>query len=97
VTTPRSSCPGGECHSSPGRKPPARNKINTNTVLENGADLCRKLAQLHTAWIIFGKYTWVDSAKRRRVLLPVMVDRRLQATKITLEMLEKIAAKYELG
>src|SRR5215471_9074752 len=27
---------------------------------------------------------------------PVMVDRRLQATKMTLEMLEKIAAKYEL-
>jgi hypothetical protein len=45
---------------------PARNRINTNTVLENGADLCRRLAQLNTAWIIFRKYTWVGSAKRRR-------------------------------
>ena len=65
MTTPRSSCPGGEYHSSPGRKPPARSKINTNTVLETGSDLCRSLSQLHTAWIIFGKYTWIDSGKRR--------------------------------
>ena len=36
MTTPRSFCPGGEYHSSPGRKPPARSKINTNTVLETG-------------------------------------------------------------
>ena len=67
MTTPRSSCPGGEYHSSPGRKPPARSKINTNTVLETGSDLCRSLSQLHTAWIIFGKYTWIDSGKRRRI------------------------------
>ena len=33
---------------------------------------------------------------RAVALLPVMVDRRLQATKMTLEMLDKIAAKYEL-
>jgi hypothetical protein len=26
----------------------------------------RRLAQLHTAWIILGKYTWIISAKRRR-------------------------------
>jgi hypothetical protein len=35
--------------------------------------------------------------RARSALLPVMVDRRLQATKMTLEMLEKVAAKYELG
>src|SRR6267154_2527302 len=29
--TPRSSCPGGEYYSSPGRKPPAHYEINTVT------------------------------------------------------------------
>ena len=31
----------------------------------------RRLAQLHTAWIILGKYTWINSAKRRRVFSPM--------------------------
>lgn len=37
-----------------------------------------------------------DTDVRAVALLPVMVDRRLQATKMTLEMLEKIASKYAL-
>jgi chromosome partitioning protein len=37
-----------------------------------------------------------DTDVRAVALLPVMVDRRLQATKMTLEMLDKIANKYNL-
>jgi hypothetical protein len=38
-----------------------------------------------------------DTDVRAVALLPVMLDRRLQATKMTLQMLDKIAAKYNPG
>jgi chromosome partitioning protein len=52
------------------------------------------LACLETAQNMNEFYNNTDV--RAVALLPVMVDRRLQATKMTLEMLDKIAAKYEL-
>jgi chromosome partitioning protein len=52
------------------------------------------LACLETAQNMNEFYNNTDV--RAVALLPVMVDRRLQATKMTLEMLDKIAAKYGL-
>ena len=52
------------------------------------------LACLETAQNMNEFYNNTDV--RAVALLPVMVDRRLQATKMTLEMLEKIASKYDL-
>jgi chromosome partitioning protein len=52
------------------------------------------LACLETAGNMNEFYRDIDV--RAVALLPVMVDRRLQATKQTLEMLEKIASKYGL-
>lgn len=52
------------------------------------------LACLETAHNMNEFYNNTDV--RAVALLPVMVDRRLQATKITFDMLEKIAAKYSL-
>src|SRR3989442_7266338 len=62
-------------YSSPGRKPPAHYEFNT--VTENcRRDLARAtspasqpryVAQLQTAWVIFGKQTWVTSPARRRM------------------------------
>src|SRR3989442_11324338 len=62
-------------YSSPGRKPPAHYEFNT--VTENcRRDLARAtspasqpryVAQLQTAWVIFGKQTWVTSPARRRI------------------------------
>src|SRR6266516_171263 len=61
-------------YSSPGRKPPAHYEFNT--VTENcRRDLARAtspasqpryVAQLQTAWVIFGKQPWVTSPARRR-------------------------------
>ena len=52
------------------------------------------LACLETAQNMNDFYNNTDV--RAVAVLPVMVDRRLQATKMTLEMLEKIASKYDL-
>jgi chromosome partitioning protein len=52
------------------------------------------LACLETAQNMNEYYNNTDV--RPVALLPVMVDRRLQATKMTLEMLDKIAGKYGL-
>lgn len=52
------------------------------------------LACLETAQNMNEFYNNTDV--RAVALLPVMVDRRLQATKMTLEMIEKIASKYVL-
>ena len=65
--------------SSPGRKPPAHQEINT--VTETAPTPCtnasRILAQLLNAWVIFGKHRWVSSDACRRsdvsLLLP-MID-----------------------
>src|SRR5712691_13014212 len=64
-------------YSSPGRKPPAHYEFNT--VTENcRRDLARAtspasqpryVAQLQTAWVIFGKQTWVTSPARRSLSL----------------------------
>ncbi len=57
-------------HSSPGRKPPAQ-QINTVTETPRGfspgttSPASRIVAQLQTAWVIFGKQTWVTSRERR--------------------------------
>jgi hypothetical protein len=69
VTTPRSSCPGGEYISSPGRsKPPAHSKINT--VTENAAPSASlDFAHLQATWVIFGKQVWVTSGKRRSTMV----------------------------
>src|SRR6266508_4356574 len=66
--TPRSSCPGGEYYSSPGRKPPAHNEINTvtETAPHVSARLTAGLWLSYTAWVIFGKHRWVTSGTRRR-------------------------------
>jgi len=54
--------------SSPGRKPPAHYEINT--VTETATTFCAaasgSVAQLQTAWVIFGKHRWVSSGACRR-------------------------------
>src|SRR5712692_7836262 len=71
---PRSSGPGGEFRSPPGRtKPPAHSKINTLTETEvgesRGATVLGQLAvaQLQAAWVSFGKQRRVTSGERRSI------------------------------
>ena len=54
-------------YSSPGRKPPAHYEINTVTeTAPRFARLpCGSVAQLQTAWVIFGKHRWVSSGAHR--------------------------------
>src|SRR5712692_10732821 len=75
---PRSSGPGGEFRSPPGRtKPPAHSKINTLTETEvgesRGATVLGQLAvaQLQAAWVSFGKQRRVTSGERRSRFYPL--------------------------
>ncbi len=54
-------------YSPPGRKPPAHYEINT--VRKRRPTFCAaasgSVAQLQTAWVIFGKHWWVSSGACR--------------------------------
>src|SRR5579872_2122098 len=52
--TPRSSCPGGEHHSSPGHKPPAHYEINT--VTETAPRLARLPAGVWLSYKLPGSF-----------------------------------------
>jgi hypothetical protein len=58
-------------YSSPGRKPPAHYEFNTvseNWAAELAATPRAAGAQLLTAWVTFGKQSWVTSPARRRAM-----------------------------